>query len=496
MNAEKTNFFAGRRLSLAIALATALLCAIVMTQRVPLWGAVAWGFRKEPDFLAALYPLLPMAAALLVARALLRAGNEAKRARKIGLLALLCVCSFALNLSVRCGENAGLARLVILTVNPASGGFFEAAYDSQKETDWMRAYPQLMKNHHHVYTHPPGGVALMRFWLARAQPDSALVSTADDFTTLGASTRLTDLATLCSRIWKRPYTASDVAAALWGALSILALSSLLPLCLYGVARPLFGFRAAVFAAALTVLVPSFVLFVPAMDLVYVVLAALSLALAARGIERQNPLWLLLAGIATGIGIGFSFVLVTFAASVVLFLMLRVLAWRQRAIFIACYGAGAILVVAALALLGLDWFAVLHVAREATAQWNVERGLNPALQYVFHLADWLTFLGVPVAILALRVLAAKRGARDNDSVRLSSLSPEAALLIATLAIILITNALSPFAETARIWMPFLVPLLAVAGASLARGKTSLVRVVFLAQAAQLVVFTIFLNVWSL
>jgi hypothetical protein len=516
----------------ALVLGTLGLCLIVASQRVPLWGAIAWGFHRSPNFGLGLLPLLPIGAVLLLWRGLLRAGGEQQRARRTVLLALLCGVTFALGLSVKAGEPGGLVRLVILTVNPASGGFFEAAYASQAEPDWIATYPSLMKKHHHVYTHPPGGVAVMRWWLARtrsgsASSETAWVAAAQEITVTGASTQLTTLAEYCARIWKRPYTASDMAAALWGALTFTALSALLPACVYILTRALFGLEAAVHAAALTALVPSFVLFVPVSDLSYVFFGAVSLALLARGALHECPLLIICSGLVAGAGLAFSFVLLGVMLIGVLHLLFftQKRAANSRLGFAACYVGAAALVVLVLWQQGVDWPAILRVTRAASVSGvgNIEAGLDPRVQFVFHIADLLTFLGLPVTILMACSMVRRNGvdqagATGEEDAGDAATTPVApadgglarrrlalkalnwpALLWPTVLVVLLLNVLAPFAETARIWMPFMPPLLAVAGGTLAqqsRADTRLPLAVLVAQALQLLVFSLYLNVWSL
>ena len=166
--------------------ATLLMCLAVVA-RAPLWGALAWGVHQPLDLVGNL-PLLGALALLFWVhwRWTRDVGIVPTRRAKIGRASALGALMLTLSLTARVGENAGFGRLAILTVNPASGGFFEAAYDSQGDPNWLRNYPDLMKRYHHVHSHPPAPVGLMRWWLAHKSP--VLTEVADNFLAIAPGT--------------------------------------------------------------------------------------------------------------------------------------------------------------------------------------------------------------------------------------------------------------------------------------------------------------------
>ena len=125
----------------------------------------------------------------------LRSAASHSRLREAGHVFVACSLAFAISLSFRLTENFGFARLAILTINPASGGFFQAAYDSRGSDDWLARFPETMeKERHHVATHPPGNVGLMRWWLAQSHSIPALVTIADEAVSISPGARLATVA--------------------------------------------------------------------------------------------------------------------------------------------------------------------------------------------------------------------------------------------------------------------------------------------------------------
>ncbi len=503
--------------------ATILIC-VVVAARVPLWGRLAWGIHKTPDFVGNL-PLLLMLAALFGVHLWWTNSREnnaeeeaattaaTSRGLRPGRALVFCALALILSFSARLGENTGFARLALLTANPASGGFFVAAYDSRADPNWLANYPALMKEYHHVHSHPPAPVGLMRWWISHKSP--ALTSAADDFLAISPGTNAAALAQLAGNIWKRPYSADDMGAAFFGGLTWLLLGALVPACVYVAAGALFGERAGVHGGALACAVPSLLMFVPGADLSYVACAALSLALAALGCTRtsaaptaatsspntssQNTTraaWLLLAlgGIVAALGVTGSF-----AGAWAIILTAAFLVWRnqhdgktrfKQALIYAGAGVATLIV---LRFLGMDW---LLFWRSLIA-FNVDADVPPVLRFIYHLADFFVFFGVPLSIVLFWGVAhawrARRGMANESSLVSRDIL---ALAVPVLAVLLLLNTVISMAETARIWMLFAPPLLvAIAGILAREDKTTLARWVLGAQLVQTWIFVVFLNVWS-
>lgn len=477
----------------ALGLATLAMC-IAVVARVPLWGRLAWGIHETPDFIGNL-PFLGALALLFGAHALwMRAAAN----RVLPTVAALGALMLALLLCARLGENAGWGRLAILTVNPASGGFYEAAYDSRDDPNWLRDYPALMKQYHHVHSHPPAPVAAMRWLLKGSSP--AMTAGADNLLAISPGVNSEAVAQLTSRIWKRPYVAADMAAAFWGGMLWLACALVVPGAVYVAARAVFGARAALHGGVLACAVPSFLMFVPAADASYLACAALALALAAVGSTRLEskaaPLTLALGGVVAAVGVTGSF-----AGAWTILLTTIFLAWRapSRALALkgaAIFGGAAVLTLLLFQLLGVNW---LLFGRSVIA-FNVDADVPPVTRFLYHFADFFAFMGVPISVVL--GWGVWRAWRKTDEAMVETTEPNRSwrrdvlvLTVPTLATLLTLNIVISMAETARIWMLFMPPLLVAVGGVLGREETHLPRWVLAVQLVQTWVFVVFLNVWS-
>ncbi|BCM93271.1 hypothetical protein IAD21_05160 [Abditibacteriota bacterium] len=485
--------------------ATLLACAAVVA-RLPLWGTTAWGIHEVPN-LAGNLPLLVVMGLLFGAYIFwersAQSAETGKRTSHAGKIAVFCALALGLGLGARLGESAGWGRLAILTINPASGGFFEAAYDSQHDPNWLQNYPKLMKEYHHVHSHPPMGVALMRWWLGQRSP--ALTGATDNFLAISPGTNSTALAQFTAGAWKRPYTANDIAAAFWGGMMWLLCALLVPACSYVSANALFGSRAALQSASLACVVPSLLMFVPGADQSYVSCAALALALAITGYKRFEATpaigatLLALGGIAAALGVTGSFAGAWAILLTSTFLALRGGSpFKTRVTQVVIYMGAGLLTLVVLRFMGMDW---LTFWRSLIA-YNVDANVNPILRFVYHLADFFTFFGVPISIILFwGMFRSWRSGRqslaeESDETQVASRNI-LALALPTLTVLLLLNIVISMAETARIWMLFMPPLLVAVGGILSRSQApALPRWVLAAQLIQTWVFVVFLNVWSL
>ena len=467
--------------------------------RVPLWGALAWGIHETPNFVGNLPLLLLLAALFGVHFWWTKAEAVVSRGSHWGRVLAFCALALGLSLTARLGEDAGFARLSLLTVNPASGGFFEAAYDSRDDPNWLANYPALMKEYHHVHSHPPAPVGLMRWWIERKSP--ALTNVADDFLAISPGTNAAAVAQLAGNIWKRPYTADDIGAAFFGGLMWLLMGALVPGCVYVAASALFGGRAAVNGGALACAVPSLLMFVPGADQSYVACAALALALAAVGYARYDAApkvalgLLAFGGIVAALGVTGSFAgawaIILTAAFVALGGRYSL---RERLRQAGVYAGAGVTTLIVLRFLGMDW---LLFWRSLIA-FNVDADVPPVLRFIYHLADFFVFFGVPLSIALFwglrRAWLARRGADDAQTGIINR--DIVALALPVLAVLLLLNTVISMAETARIWMLFMPPLLVAIAGVLAHPKAApLARWVLGAQLAQTWIFIVFLNVWS-
>jgi hypothetical protein len=172
------------------------------------------------------------------------------------------------------------------------------------------------------------------------------------------------------------------------------------------------------------------------------------------------------------------------------LKLRGAAWQALLMRVGSFIGGVGVAALLLRWAGVDWLAIWKMLNVVQAKLIIESGRDYKTWLFFNLADFFTFIGLPV--LALLIIAVRKAFTDWKDVM--------PLLLPSVAVILLTDAFgyTP-AETARIWMLFMPPLLVLAGAAAQRAADEnplLPKIVLAAQAIQLLVFSLFINVWSL
>ncbi len=484
-----------------LALGAGLLAALfVWSQRVPLWATgMFYGFRQPRALpggaIGPLLLLLQVGAGWMLWQA---AKNQAKK-REAGWLAALCSLMLCVNLALHAGEEVGLARLAAIVVNPASGGYYYAAFDADKlpnSEQWLKEYPQLMKNHHHVETHPPGGVALMRELREKTRGGGLWMSVPEAALMISPGNKLSNLTTIFQVIGERPYQDYDSAAAWWAGLLLIGCAALLPIPIYALARPLIGPSGAACAASLTALVPSFALLSPALDALTALCAATTLALGVHGLFKGKIVLCFAAGIVAGLGFFFSF-----ALAAPLIILCGFFAWQtgrgQSTKRLALSNGAALVLGTAVMIIyfawrGVDWLTIYHLTHDYQAKVMTDYNRPARLWMWFNLVDFFYFLGLPICVLG----GASLLKREEDAALQARLK---GLLWPAIAVLLLVNfGANVWAESARIWMLFVPPFLIGAAWMLdklsAKAPTAF-WIIMAAQAGQFLAMAAALNVWS-
>ena len=492
------------RLPMGVALATVAGLAfalVVASQQLPLWvpGQMVYGFR-QPVAWGAMLPLLAIVAAQWWAFVRLRgAAMGGRKRREVAWLGALCALALALNLGLRAGETAGLARISILTLNPAAGGYYYAGFDSRDQSDWLAQYPQLMRDHHHVATHPPGGVWLMRFWRQRAEVSPLMQPISDDTLALSLGVRNQDIAAFAGNIWKRAYQPVDIAASWWAGVWFMVAASLIPAAVYGAARVSFGASAAACAALLAAWAPSFSTLSPAFDALTALVAALVWLACALGLKRDKIAWFFAAGLVAGLGFLLSFVLVAVLLMAGGFVLWRHLqnggTAKRFALYALAVTGGTLIVIAISGWWGVQWLEIYRVTHQLQAETMLQYNRQYQTWIWFNLIDFFSFCGLPLVVM-LGVVLARSARQTPEGKSWRALWP---VVIPTLAVILAVNfGANVLAESARIWMPFVPPLAITAGVAVARLADEwkwTIPLVLGAQLVQMLVMAASLNVWS-
>ncbi|HEY0076723.1 MAG TPA: hypothetical protein VGB77_21750 [Abditibacteriaceae bacterium] len=477
----------------------------VLSQRVPLWATgMFYGFRQPLTLPGGVVVPLLLSLQCGAAWMLWQAAQKACKKREAGWLSALCTLMLLANLALHAGEEVGLARLSAIVVNPASGGYYYAAFDADKlpEPDkWLRDYPQLMHGHHHVETHPPGGVALMRWLREKTKNGGFWMSVPQTALMLSPGNKLSDLTTIFQTIGERPYQDYDSAAAWWAGFILILCAALLPLPTYALARPLTGPGGAAGAASLVALVPSLALLSPALDALTALCAATALALCVHGLLKSKPMLCFAGGLVAGVGLFFSFALGATLAIIGCYFTWQAARHQSEKRHVLKCGAavlaGALLVVFFLALRGVDWLTIYKLTHQFQAKVMTDYNRPARLWMWFNLVDFFYFVGLPACVLGGATLW-KRKHEDkslNDPVKVRW----EALVFSTIGVLLLINfGANVWAESARIWMLFVPPLMVGAGWMLhkmTQKSPAAFWIVMAAQAAQWLAMAASLNVWS-
>jgi hypothetical protein len=345
-----------------------------------------------------------------------------------------------------------LRPLVYRTVSPGASGVFTVGSTIEAPLAFLRRYPELMPSFPvHPQRYPPGLPLL--FYLAR-RALAALPALSD---ALGFALRryqCHDLALM------RLSNATLATAVVQMALPVVG--GLIVFPLYGLARRTVGERAALWAAALYPLVPSFALWSARWDQAYPLLTCLAWYLFHRGLTEGRRWYLLGAGLTLG---GASFLSLG-PLAVLMPMGLAALLWalphRQRRRW------GRLALDAAIFFAGLaaPWLAyrltlgvgLRDIARVAMG-YHLGLARDDWLWLGYHLYDFLAFLGVPLALLlGVAEARALRRARADAARRDAAVLP----LAFGLGLLLLDLSGTARGEVARVWL-FLTPFAVIAAA---------------------------------
>lgn len=249
---------------------------------------------------------------------------------KLGVLAVLVVLAFFWQIAVGNFSRVGASYWVHRTVTADLTGYYTAGVNIRNVSEFIREFPSLVNSlPMHAKGHPPGG-ALFYYSLNKL---------------LG-----------------------PVATATYSPFLLAFLSSLTIPLVYLITK---NFRATFFSA----LIPSAVLFMPLLDVIYPLFGLTALFLVLKKKE-------FLAGIFFGVGLFFSY-------SILPVLAVIVFAIKQKVSFLL----GIVVFMAFLTFSGYDFIqtTITVISNQAARNFWVWLVFNPI--------DLIVFLGIPLAILA-------------------------------------------------------------------------------------------------
>jgi len=443
--------------------ASALLVAgaawAVGSGRMPLGVPGEWEWLRVPfgptalDLGLAAVGVAAYAAAVgFGARSLARRATPAREAVAVAALALAAVAVQAVTQS---GAPAGhgLSKWVLALHSTGSSGYFQVARAAARDPGrFFRDYPVWVRGQDalHLGTHPPGLIAAQAGMLRAYGRRPGAARWVDDHApeSVGVALRVVG--------GYDPLTPAERATLVTaGALTLLA-CGLTVAPIYALARSGLPAPSAWAAAALWPLAPAAVMFQPAADAAFPLLAATALALTAR--RGRGRVKGVLAGAALGIGMQLSlvFLAVGLVAGLVVVTDRRDTAGGRLGRLLGV-GLGFLAVTGAVwAGTGADPFLGWWWNQRNHARFYAEFPRSYGRWVVANPVELAVAVGLPAAVWAAAGLA---GGGGRDAPRVG---------VATLAVLaLLTLSGRSLSEVARLWMPFLPGLLVLAGAGFGR-----------------------------
>jgi hypothetical protein len=413
------------------------------------------------------------------------AGAERGRRRR-WLLLLLVLAVPAIQLSLLSAEGGDPWRpLFYRTISAGASGVFSVGSTIEQPGEFLRRYPELMPTFPvHPQRYPPG--LPLVFYGAR-QMFERLPALAD---VLGFRLRLyqcRDLALM------RLSNATLASASVQMALPLLSGLTLLPL--YGLARRAYDERVATWAVALYPLVPAFALWAGRWEQFYPLLAVTTWYLFHIGLTERRRWALGAAGLTLAVGSALNFSLLALGLPLGIWAALWLLThWETvRGRYWALIWDG----LAFLTGLAAPWVVYRLLFGTGLLEiWRVSMGYHLGLDrdygtwLFYHLYDFLTFLGIPLALLFL--FAWIRAVRETHQGSWDQLT-----LAFAAGLVLLNLSGTARGEVARVWL-FLTPFATLAAARglhalPAGGRRARATVLLSLLALQLLTFNTFLRV---
>ncbi|MBI1323470.1 hypothetical protein GC170_09835 [bacterium] len=370
--------------------------------------------------------------------------------------AIVVLSLFPLTAAVQAGwqmaapQGYGLAKWPIATYNPGSSGYFAKARDEIGDvSDFLRQYPEWIKNQDvlHTGTHPPGlfveARRILNFWNSHPAEAGAFMAWMPGELREAAKaakpggTPVVEQASVVTLALVRWLASALTVWPIWLIMRRLERT------------PLTSFR----TALLWGVVPSSVLFQPASDLLFPVLAcsavAMSLTASATPGLRNRVIDPVLAGIVLAIGMYFSLVFLAVGALVALVVLAddHSKGLRIKCTRIGWIGFGFLVGTLAWAVAGRTDPLAIWLANQAKHAGFYKA--YPRSYWPWLLADFIESaagLGLPAALsfaITLSQAIFRRSGLYRHRVALAS--------IAILAILAISG--RSLSEVGRLWLPF-------------------------------------------
>ncbi|MSR64945.1 MAG: hypothetical protein EXS18_04095 [Verrucomicrobiae bacterium] len=366
-------------------------------------------------------------------------------------LLLAVVLCFSLQASFAYLSRSGFGHGVFWMGTPkANVDFAEACRTNTVRDLLMEAQNADRPFRIHISTHPPGPTLFYLFqkraWEMAPESATTFANMAENVLPYALESRRE----VEQGIFGRPLTEVELAT-LYSSILLLWLAIALGVVpLYFWAADLFGPPVAIPAVGLYALTPSFLIFNPMTDQLYVLFGIALLASYHLGLARRDQAQLIFAGVLTWVALQFSLAFLVVIFLIGLYLMLEILVER-RPMEIVRWLAWPVAAFVAITLLCLalpyNCLVVWKLCIANNAHFNTGRTYWPWVAY--NLLDFAIFAGLPVAVFFLRgIVHAIRRRRFDAPWRFI------VVLVATVIILSLTG--TNRGEVARLWM-FLMPM---------------------------------------
>ncbi len=418
-----------------------------------------------------------------------RGADQPSRRREWAALTFLVLMAPAIQVALKyIHYRYPLEFYLYRTIGPHNG-FWQVAIGTDGLAHYLRTYPEQMRAYPFVHTpvHPPGDFVYVWLWRKGFELLPGLAHVVAQF-----------LRTYnCANLWFVMLEDAQIASGL--AQMVVPLCSGLPAVpLYLLGKRLAGPRAGFRAAALYVVVPSLTLFTMRWDQLYPLFLCLSLYWLHRGLEDRRLVFFFLAGFAASVGSFMSFGNLTILPALGAYGLAHLghtglpgwRTWLRRTwvgwALLALGGASVWL--GYQAAFGVSFWDVFATVMQT----HLHLGRSYWLWVGYDLYDFLTFLGIPIAVLF--VAESVRTWRETIRTRLAI--PLELLPALSISFVLLALDLSGAArgEVGRMWLLWMPAACLVAAIGLARRGSRFSYALPLALTAlQALFFTLFLRV---
>jgi hypothetical protein len=433
-----------------LALVVGLMFA-VSSGRLPLGVKGEWEWMRIRQPLDILYPATALFMVLIYATyALVALKKLASKPKALGLVLGLVPMAILTQIAIQeaAPEGYGLAKWAIALANKGSSGYHSVAKaEIQELGPFLKDYPIWIKKQDalHIGTHPPG--LLVFSWtmsqFMKANPD--LAKTIVSFFPATIKSAFESFAA------HEPLAMTDRAALAFTGFLILICSCLTVVPLFYLARSKLDLQTSWIAAVLWPLVPATMLFQPTADTAFPLLSTSALALAAWSGRRS---WLaILVGVV--LGIGTQLTLAFFPVGLIVAILYAVepqISWRDKAISVGLTGVG---------FLGITGLAWSLMGANPLAIWVVNAANHSRFyqQYPRSYLAWVIenpielAIAIGLPIFTLIICGFTKG-------------PKVAWITLGLMAFLTVSGKN-LSEIARLWIPLMPPLVAMAAVGFQR-----------------------------